>query len=246
MDYNWALAELQSFIDLTKLVSRPQASGRIVVAGDSRRVKGQYDEIVEKSHVIEQILDRVIPTWRNDLENLDNRRWQGHRQAALRAVSEIKHREEIAEKLGDNAPQISAAALHPWVWESARSLWQSGHYRAAVQAAVTKLNAETQKKVGRRDVSEKALFSESYSSNAPEPGKARLRPANDDGGKTASSIRRGIASLAEGLYAAIRNPASHDLLDELEEHVALEQLAVVSVLARFIDDSAVIKWEPSS
>ena len=191
-------------------------------------------------------MDRVIPTWRNDLENLDNRRWQGHRQAALRAVSEIKHREEIAEKLGDNAPQISAAALHPWVWESARSLWQSGHYRAAVQAAVTKLNAETQNKVGRRDISEKALFSESYSSNAPEPGKARLRPANDDGGKTASSIRRGIASLAEGLYAAIRNPASHDLLDELEEHVALEQLAVVSVLARFIDDSAVIKWEPSS
>lgn len=246
MDHNWVLAELQSFIDLTELVSRPQASGRTVVAGDNRRVKGQSDEIVKKAHVVEQILDRVIPTWRNDLEKLDNKRWQVHRQAALRAVSEIKHREEIAEKLGDNAPQISAAALHPWVWESARSLWQSGHYRAAVQAAVTKLNAETQNKVGRRDISEKALFSESYSSNAPEPGKARLRPANDDGGKTASSIRRGIASLAEGLYAAIRNPASHDLLDELEEHVALEQLAVVSVLARFIDDSAVIKWEPSS
>lgn len=246
MDHNWVLAELQSFIDLTELVSRPQASGRTVVAGDNRRVKGQSDEIVKKAHVVEQILDRVIPTWRNDLEKLDNKRWQVHRQAALRAVSEIKHHEEIAEKLGDNAPQISAAALHPWVWESARSLWQSGHYRAAVQAAVTKLNAETQNKVGRRDISEKALFSESYSSNAPEPGKARLRPANDDGGKTASSIRRGIASLAEGLYAAIRNPASHDLLDELEEHVALEQLAVVSVLARFIDDSAVIKWEPSS
>ena len=145
------------------------------------------------------------------------------------------------EKLGDNAPQISAAALHSWVWESARSLWQSGHYRAAVQAAATKLNAETQNKVGRRDVSEKALFSESYSSNAPESGKARLRPANDDDGKTASSIRRGIASLAEGLYAAIRNPASHDPLDELEEHIALEQLAVVSVLARFVDDSTVVK-----
>jgi hypothetical protein len=51
----------------------------------------------------------------NKLENLDNRRWQGHRQAALRAVSEIEHRDETSEKLGDNAPQLSAAALHPWV-----------------------------------------------------------------------------------------------------------------------------------
>ena len=246
MDYNWALAELQSFIDLTELVSPPYTPGDVLYPGDDRVTRGKTDEIIKNAQVIEQILDRVIPTWRNYLEKRDNSRWQVHRQAALRAVSEIEHREEIAEKLGDNAPQISAAALHPWAWESARSLWQSGHYRAAVQAAATKLNAETQNKVGRRDVSEKALFSESYSSNAPEPGKARLRPANDDGGKTASSIRRGIASLAEGLYAAIRNPASHDLLDELEEHVALEQLAVVSVLARFIDDSAVIKWEPSS
>ena len=89
MDHNWVLAELQSFIDLTELVSRPQASGRTVVAGDNRRVKGQSDEIVKKAHVVEQILDRVIPTWRNDLEKLDNKRWQVHRQAALRAVSEI-------------------------------------------------------------------------------------------------------------------------------------------------------------
>lgn len=241
MDYNWALAELQSFIDLTELVSPPYTPEDILYPGDDRVTKGKTDEIIKNAQVIEQILDRVIPTWRDYLEKRDSSRWQGHRQAALRAVSEIERREEIAEKLGDSAPQISAAALHPWVWESARSLWQSGHYRTAVQAAVTKLNAETQNKVGRRDVSEKALFSESYSSNAPEPGKARLRPANDDGGKTASSIRRGIASLAEGLYAAIRNPASHDPLDELEEHVALEQLAVVSVLARFVDDSTVVK-----
>jgi hypothetical protein len=241
MDHNWVLAELQSFIDLTELVSRPQASGRTVVAGDNRRVKGQSDEIVKKAHVVEQILDRVIPTWRNDLEKLDNKRWQVHRQAALRAVSEIERREEIAEKIGDKAPKISAAALHPWVWESARSLWQSGHYRTAVQTAVTKLNAETQNKVGRRDVSEKDLFWQCYSNDDPKPGKPRLRPANDDGGRTAVSIRRGIANLAEGLYAAIRNPASHDPLDELEEHIALEQLAVVSVLARFVDDSTVVK-----
>ncbi|VEI23674.1 Protein of uncharacterised function (Hypoth_ymh) [Rothia aeria] len=242
MDYNWALAELQSFIDLTELVSPPYTPGDMYL-GEERVTKGKTDEIIKSAQIIEQILDRVIPAWRNYLEKRNNRRWQAHRQVALRAVSEIEHREEIAEKLGDKAPKISAAALHPWVWESARSLWQSGHYRTAVQTAVTKLNAETQNKVGRRDVSEKALFSESYSSNAPEPGKARLRPANDDGGKTASSIRRGIASLAEGLYAAIRNPASHDLLDELEEHVALEQLAAVSMLARFVDDSTVVEWE---
>ncbi|MEU5215103.1 TIGR02391 family protein [Streptomyces sp. NPDC020807] len=37
-----------------------------------------------------------------------------------------------------------------WVWQGARALWQSGHFREAVTAAARKVNAETQNNVGRR------------------------------------------------------------------------------------------------
>jgi hypothetical protein len=48
-------------------------------------------------------------------------------------------------------------------------------------------------------------------------------------------------AFAEGCYAAIRTPVSHDELDELPEHEALEQLAALSVLARWVDNSTVLR-----
>ncbi|MFJ3633826.1 TIGR02391 family protein [Streptomyces sp. NPDC090112] len=49
--------------------------------------------------------------------------------------------------------------MHPWAWEGARPLWQSGHLREAVTAAARKVNAETQNKLGRKDVSATRLSS---------------------------------------------------------------------------------------
>ena len=103
----------------------------------------------------------------------------------------------------------------------------------------SKINAETQNKLGVRDVSETALFQMAFSADDPTSAKPRLRLPADDGGRTALSVRRGVMAFAEGCYAAIRNPASHDVQDELPEHQALEELAAFSVLARWIDDAAV-------
>ncbi|MFE2517686.1 TIGR02391 family protein [Streptomyces mirabilis] len=58
----------------------------------------------------------------------------------------------------------------------------------------------------------------------------------DDGSDTFRSVHRGAMALAEGCYAAIRNPNSHeDGLPELPEHESLEQLAAFSLLARWVD-----------
>jgi len=103
-----------------------------------------------------------------------------------------------------------------------------------VQAACIKLNAETQNKVGRRDITEADLFKQAFSDDPPKPGKPRLRVIPDDESKTAASVHRGIRAYAEGCYAAIRNPISHQP-GELPEHEALEQLAALSVLARWVD-----------
>ncbi|MGA5494281.1 TIGR02391 family protein [Streptomyces cinereoruber] len=64
----------------------------------------------------------------------------------------------------------------------------------------------------------------------------------DDGGDAFHSIHRGAMAFAEGCYAGIRNPNSHeDGLPELPEHEALEQLAAFSVLARRVDNAEVTK-----
>jgi hypothetical protein len=94
-------------------------------------------------------------------------------------------RAEIRENLGEDAPDLNASNTHRWVWDGARSLWQSGHFAEAVEAAARKLNAETQNKVGRRDISETNLFNQAFSDDPPLAGKSRLRLTSGDDGKTA-------------------------------------------------------------
>ncbi|UZI27229.1 TIGR02391 family protein [Streptomyces sp. VB1] len=129
--------------------------------------------------------------------------------------------------------------MHRWVWDGARPLWRSGHFREAVTAAARKVDAETQNKVGRRDVSETALFQSLFSKDAAKPGQPRLRLMPDDNCDTCPSVHRGAMSFPEGCFAGIRNPNSHeDGRPELPEHEALEQLAAFSVLGRWADSAA--------
>lgn len=230
IDTAWAINELEAFV---------HASG---TEGIYQRLS---DELVaEHAHVAELILDRVIPGWRakEDLRSQELRAYEpwGHlRDCASRGIAALRRQEELRQKLGDDAPLISAARLHPWVWEGARSLWQSGHYRSAVEDAAKKLNAETQNKVGRRDVSETDLFKQAFSLDAAAPAKPRLRRRRPDGSDTYRSVQRGAMALAEGIYAGIRNPFNHEDPMDIDEQTGLEYLAALSVLARWVDDAEV-------
>ncbi len=239
MDRTWALDELRLFVDLTTLV-QPRSDGGVAFLGDFGSPRGGA-KIPAAAQVVEQILDRVIPGWRGSVTPDKKGRWQQHRQAAQRAIAQLEREDELQEKLGDNAPTLDAGQFHPWAWEGARSLWQSRHFREAVRAASVKVNAETQNKLGVRDLGETGLFQMAFSADDPTPAKPRLRLPEDDGGKTALGVRRGMMAFAEGCYAAIRNPASHDDLDELPEPEALEQLAAFSVLARWADRAKVLR-----
>lgn len=227
----WAIKELDDFLKATSVV--PSSS-----TPNSYHRAEPESKIVGRAQVVEKILDRVVPTWRTDIPKEDRNEWSAHRTAAIRAKVELVRAEEVKQNLGENAPDLSAAELHDWIWSGAKSLWQSGHYREAVGGAIKKLNAETQNKVGRRDVSETDLFKQSYSMDAPEPGKSRLRRMEDDGSNTYKSVQRGAMNLAEGVFAGIRNPLIHEADQELTEQEALEYLAVLSVLARWVDNSS--------
>lgn len=233
MNTEWAIEQLDQFIHQTELVPHPSPN----VMGSFPR--GSEEDIASQAHVVEKILLQVLPDWREAVSDQKRRRWGQHREATIRARAQLVREPEINENLGENAPELSAAELHQWIWSGAKSLWQSGHYREAVEGAIKKLNAETQNKVGRRDLGETDLFKQSFSTDEPKTDKARLRRMRDDGSDTYKSVQRGAMNLAEGVFAGIRNPLSHEADHELSEQEALEYLAALSVLARWVDASDV-------
>lgn len=237
LDVEWAIAEIDKFLLVTAQV-RPAPSPGVVHLGTVMR--GSQVEAAAAAHVVEQILDRVLGGWRGERPEQDPQyRWL--RDQAARAKSQIQRADELAEKLGDDAPEMDAGNLHPWAWENGRSYWNTGHHHQAVMQAAIRVNAETQAKLGRMDVSETELFNQAFSLNAPTADAPRLRIMDDDGGKTYDNIHRGARAFAEGLYAAIRNPGMHVPHDGGEEQLALEQLAAFSLLARWVDQAKVVR-----
>lgn len=237
MDTEWAIAEIDGFLSVTARVS-PNNGGGIVFVGTVMR--GPRTEASQRAHVVEQILDRALPGWSKNRPDQD-RDYSWLRDRASRARAALEREAELAEKLGENAPDMDAANLHPWAWENGRSYWNSGHYHQTVMQAAIRINAETQAKIGRLDVSEVALFNEAFSLSEPKEDAPRLRLAQDDGSKTYENLHRGARAFADGLYTAIRNPGMHKPHESAggEEQLALEQLAAFSLLARWVDQAAV-------
>ena len=237
LDTGWAVSEIDGFLHVTGQVVPDMGPG---VAYFGTVMRGPATDASARAHVVEQILDRVLPGWKVDRPAKDKDfRWL--RDQASRAKAELQRSEELAERLGDNAPDMDAGYLHPWAWENGRSFWNTGHFHQAVMQAAMRINAETQSKLGRMDVSETALFNEAFSLSDPKLGSPRLRLAENDGSKTYESLHRGARAFAEGLYAAIRNPGMHVPTDGGEEQLALEQLAAFSLLARWVDQAEVVE-----
>lgn len=235
INVEWALEQLDDFIRSTTTHHIPSRRG--VIGAGGYRTADSEEEVVKRAQVTEQILDRVLPKWRSLQVSTTWKKWALHHEASLRARENLRRQEEIRKNLGDDAPELSAANLHSWIWDGASSLWRSGHYREAVEGAIRKLNAETQNKLGRRDVSETDLFNQAFSEQAPAAGKPRLYRMKNDGSSTFKSVQRGARMFAEGVFAGIRNPLAHEADQEMSEQQALEYLAVLSVLARWVDES---------
>lgn len=239
MNSEWAIGEMDTFLaqTTTRLVTNENSVRQIPMAPN--------DDITRQAIVIERILDRATPGWRSSLRKLRHleNRWAPLRESVLRGREVLNRAVELKANLGENAPELSASEFHPWIWDGASSLWQSGHFREAVEGAIKKLNAETQNKLGRHDASEIDLFKQAFSLDVPHPGKPRLRRMKDDGSKTYKNMHLGAMSFADGIFTAIRNPASHEADLDFSEQEALEYLAALSVLARWLDDATVERME---
>ncbi|GEK80142.1 TIGR02391 family protein [Agrococcus baldri] len=237
LNLKWSLSELEKFIEQTVMRNNSSSGPGYVSITHTSSTAASDLEVTKQAQVVEKILDRVVPNWRTDIRLQKTNRWTRHREAAIRAREELLRQEEIREHLGDNAPDLSASDLHSWIWDGASSLWRSGHFREAVEGSIRKLNAETQNKLGRRDLSEGDLFTQAFSENAATTGSPRLLRMKRDSSKTFKSVQRGGRAFAEGVFAGIRNPLAHEVDQEMPEQQALEYLAALSVLARWVDDA---------
>ncbi len=232
-----AINEIDTFLQVTAKVVPDMGPG---IAYLGTVMSGSPTEAAARAHVVEVILDRVLPGWRQGLP-VQDKEYSWLRSQAARAKTALERRSELAEKLGENTPDLDAANLHPWAWENGKGYWNHGHYHQGVMQAAIRVNAETQAKLNRLDVSETALFNEAFSLHDPKRNVPRLRLMENDGSRTFENLHRGARAFAEGLYAAIRNPGMHVPHDGGEEQVALEQLAAFSLLARWVDKATVLE-----
>ena len=163
--------------------------------------------------------------------------WANAREATPQLLGLLRAQAELDEMLGPQGPELYAARLHSWVWSAAESLWSDGHYRAAVQTAATAVDSHLQAKLGRYDTGGSDLVTQAFTLDVPTSGRPRLRfDRFTEGSPSYRDAHEGAMAFGRGCMMAIRNLVTH-LTDELDEQVALEQLAALSVLARWIDEA---------
>jgi uncharacterized protein (TIGR02391 family) len=230
VDIAWMRAQLAEYY---KLIERGPL--------DARFYTDVYEDgpLLRLEPTVKEILKALDPELADrDLDPFDN--WSGTMAAVDCGLGILAAREAIETKLAPDIPVLPADQFHPWVWRAARTLWDSAHYRHAVQAAATAINDHTQNKLGRRDIADTQLMKEAFSPHPPVPGRPRLRCPGDPASPTTQSRQRGALEYAAGCFSAIRNPATHEQ-GEWDQETALECLAALSLLARWIDGWAVDK-----
>jgi hypothetical protein len=161
--------------------------------------------------------------------------WDGCYDACLEIRGALSSARDAAEILGKQGPRLAAESLHPWIWHAAVDLWSNGHHRQAVLDAYNKVEQMTQYKTGRLDVSGKSLWGEIFNVALPQRGRARLRfPGIPADSERFIGAHEGALHFGMGCAQGIRNWAAHTS-DDADDQQALEYLAALSVLARWVE-----------
>ncbi|WP_060915494.1 TIGR02391 family protein [Microbacterium oleivorans] len=195
-----------------------------------------YGAKVEGLEVTRRIVERVLPGESFDIDPLNNDAWEYFTTTAIsRALGVLENRRQILAYLGPSGPTMPVDNLHPVVWTNAAELWKIEQYRAAVARAATFLNAHIQDKSTRTDLSDKGLMTQVFSPDPATDDKPRLRWNGQGNHQTSTSMASGLLNFSQGVSLAIRNPATHETA-EMPRQVAVEQLAAMSMLARWVDE----------
>ena len=171
--------------------------------------------------------------------------WDPAEHATLRLLGILANAPEWERILGPRGPVLAAGGLHPWVWNAAAPLWDGGLFKQAVHAAWSVLEQQTQRRLGRPDLSGKQLYAHAFSMNTTEAASCLRWPISNPNPMMGreipewTSAHEGAMHFGMGCAQGIRNLQTHGT-DELDEQEALEYLASLSVLARWVDTTDVV------
>ncbi len=212
------------------------------------RRDGSHGRLLRYQPLIEEIARAIDPHEASDrfrLSSEDAWEWTRARDAAQRLAGILAQTERRQAILGQRGPALEASSLHPWVWNAAVGLWDDGHYGSAVFEAAKVLEHRTQVKLERSSLIGSELFRKAFSPEPPRPNEPRLRlthiESESEGprhSKSWSAAHEGARHFGMGCAEGIRNAQAHGS-DTIREQDALEQLAALSVLARWVDISEV-------
>ena len=215
---------------------------------EKRKRDSAYIRILRLQPLVEEIAAEVDPQGDPDRFKLrrrpsDRSIWNDALLGAQRLVGILEQARTREAIFGPTGPALAAGGLHRWVWNAAVDLWDGGHYKAAVNAAASAVEEQTQLKLDRGDLIGTDLYTQAFrvDKESAKPDGHRLRFAHlqektDDGKRVKSwtSAHEGAMHFSRGCAQGIRNMIGHGT-GELGEQEALECLAAFSVLARWID-----------
>jgi hypothetical protein len=196
-------------------------------------------QIISKIPTVKEILKRLDPDLIADVTDpLAMGGLSKVRVAIDQALGILRDRDDWKTMLDPDAPSYVADQFHSDIWTAASAIWDTGHYRVAVQQAAVSLSAHIAAKAGS-SLTERELVQLVFAPADPPKGQTRLHLPGDKASKTWRSRQDGLHLLAQGAFAGIRNVATHTS-DEWTEQEALENLAVLSVVARWSDETVLV------
>lgn len=159
------------------------------------------------------------------------------RSCCLQAAGRLEGLKAKAEAF--SSPTIEPSLLHPLVWAAAQRLWNDGHLRQAVAASAEAVSGQMKQLTGRNNASDTSLWQQAFAIADPQEGKPRLRWPGDADNQDVKTMQAGLLTFAPGVNMVIRNPATH-VAEDFTQQDGLEQLATLSVLAKFVDRCVVV------
>ncbi|MFI5736075.1 TIGR02391 family protein [Kribbella sp. NPDC051587] len=237
MNYEWMVERIRAFHATCRTVSvLPDASNRWQLTPIGDELEAKYRGELPTFLKIVRALDVAVP----GTVSVDLKAQAGeYRAVAEAALGVALDAALVKTNLAPDAPAVGADHFHPSIWAAAEAIWTTGRYRVAVGAATTSLSAHIAQRTGSA-LSDRALVQSVFAPGIPTPTQPRLHFVKEGAATdTWKSRQDGLHLIAQGAFAGIRNIAAHTA-DEWTEQYALEQLAVLSVIARWADETELV------
>lgn len=233
MNVEWALEKLEAYYKLCDQYDLTYEQSGYNYTDRCRRLHEQG--LIAEPTVV-KVLESVDPALAEEFlgPGYDS---SNAKTKVLKGIGVLRHREEWERNLAPTAPLLIADSMHPIVWTAAATVWETGEFKIAAQQAAVSLSAHIKSKA-ESHLNERDLVAQVFKTDPPTPDICRLHFPGNTADRNWQSRQQGLHLIAQGAFAGIRNIAVHDE-SSWPEPEALEHLAVLSVVARWSDQTEI-------